>query len=85
MDYPSIIKTIRETILVTQTELANMLGVSSPRPIGGKMVISNPRFVKDEGKAVEITGGIMKVLYPGEKKPRMYEFSKALLNGYFVK
>lgn len=42
-------------------------------------------FTKGEGKVVEITGGIIKVLYPDEKKPRMYEFPKAFTNGYFVK
>ena len=28
MNYPSLIKTIRETLLVTQAELAQMIGVS---------------------------------------------------------
>ena len=42
-------------------------------------------FTKGEGKVVEITGGVIKVLYPGEKKPRMYEFPKAFVNGYFIK
>ncbi|MDY6391572.1 MAG: restriction endonuclease, partial [Bacilli bacterium] len=42
-------------------------------------------FTKGEGEVVEITGGVIKVLYPGEKKPRMYEFPKAFINGYFIK
>jgi len=42
-------------------------------------------FTKGEGRVVGIVGDIIKVLYPGEKDPRKYEFPKAFINGYFIK